>query len=86
MQRVTTQTHWIEAPRGRLFAQSWTPTHDTGEAPLVLLHDSLSCVTIWRDFPQQLAQATQRRIIAYDRLGFGQSSPHPGQLAVSFIE
>lgn len=86
MPMVTTQTHWIDTTRGRLFAQSWTPAHDTDGAPLVLLHDSLGCVAMWRDFPQQLAQATGRTIIAYDRLGFGQSSAHPGQLAVTFIE
>ncbi|MGV2701752.1 UNVERIFIED_CONTAM: alpha/beta hydrolase, partial [Raoultella ornithinolytica] len=42
-------------------------------APIVLLHDSLGCVDLWRDFPAQLARATQRDVIAYDRLGFGRS-------------
>ena len=53
--------------------------------PIMLLHDSLGCVTLWRDFPAQLAQATGRAVIAYDRLGFGQSDPHPGRLSPSFV-
>ena len=54
-------------------------------APIVLLHDSLGCVELWRDFPAQLAQATRRDVIAYDRLGFGRSDRHPGQLATTFV-
>ncbi|WP_420211220.1 alpha/beta fold hydrolase [Burkholderia aenigmatica] len=54
-------------------------------APIVLLHDSLGCVDLWRDFPAQLASATQRDVIAYDRLGFGRSDRHPGTLGTTFV-
>lgn len=42
---------------------------------LVFLHDSLGCVQLWRQFPEQLAQATQCNILMYDRLGYGRSAP-----------
>ncbi|NRP10663.1 MULTISPECIES: alpha/beta fold hydrolase [unclassified Marinobacterium] len=42
-------------------------------APLVLMHDSLGSVNLWREFPEQLLERLQRPIIAYDRLGFGNS-------------
>jgi len=58
---------------------------DTAPAPILLLHDSLGCVELWRDFPEQLARATQRSVIAYDRLGFGKSAPHPGALSPTFV-
>jgi pimeloyl-ACP methyl ester carboxylesterase len=45
--------------------------------PLLLLHDSLGSVELWRDFPEQLAVATGRTVIAYDRLGYGKSDPNP---------
>ncbi|KWF91106.1 alpha/beta hydrolase [Burkholderia cepacia] len=54
-------------------------------APIVLLHDSLGCVDLWRDFPAQLASVTQRDVIAYDRLGFGRSDRHPGKLGTTFV-
>ncbi|MBU9616109.1 alpha/beta fold hydrolase [Burkholderia multivorans] len=54
-------------------------------APILLLHDSLGCVELWRDFPERLAAATQRDVIAYDRLGFGRSDPHRGTLATTFV-
>jgi pimeloyl-ACP methyl ester carboxylesterase len=41
--------------------------------PLVLLHEGLGSVGLWRRFPQQLAEATGRRVIAYSRFGHGRS-------------
>lgn len=84
MQKISICQHWIETAHGQLFAQSWSPSEERG-APIVLLHDSLGCVALWRDFPQHLAQASGRRVIAYDRLGFGRSSAYSGQLPLSFV-
>ena len=85
MQQISTHQHWIDTEHGQLFAQSWTPSEACG-APIVLLHDSLGCVALWRDFPVRLAQASGRRVIAYDRLGFGRSAAYSGKLPPSFIE
>ena len=47
-----------------------------GASPgLLLLHEGLGSVSMWRDFPHALARATGRRTVAYSRLGFGRSSP-----------
>lgn len=49
-----------------------TPT----EAPtLVLLHEGLGCVTLWRAFPEALAQATGLGVFVYSRAGYGKSDP-----------
>ena len=45
-----------------------------GEAPLVLLHEGLGCVGMWRDWPADLARATGREVFAYSRFGYGGSS------------
>lgn len=82
---VQTQDHHITASGGRLFAREWRPAAAETTVPLVLLHDSLGCVDLWRTFPADLAQATGRRVVAYDRLGFGRSDPHPHHLALDFI-
>lgn len=45
-----------------------------GEAPtLVLLHEGLGCVALWRGFPAALAAATGLGVFAYSRFGYGQS-------------
>ena len=46
------------------------------QAPtLVLLHEGLGCLALWRDFPEKLAQATGLGIFTYSRAGYGQSDP-----------
>lgn len=82
---ITIQDAWVECPDGRLFARSWTPAAPSALAPIVLLHDSLGSVELWRSFPAALCEATGRRVVAYDRLGFGRSDPHPATLALDFI-
>lgn len=79
------QDHWIATPAGRVFARRWRGRDDTPRAPIVLLHDSLGSVELWRDFPACLAAASGRAVIAYDRLGFGRSDPHPGLLDAGFV-
>ena len=96
MTDIVTEEMTVETPQGRLFAKRWGagparhaaapgPAAPGPAAPIVLLHDSLGCVDLWRDFPAQLASATQRDVIAYDRLGFGRSDRHPGVLATTFV-
>lgn len=42
---------------------------------LVLLHEGLGCVALWRDFPQKLAEQTGLGVLVYSRQGYGQSDP-----------
>ena len=71
----------------RLHARKWSPVaHTCTPAPTILLfHDSIGSVELWRDFPRKLAHATGLTVIAYDRLGFGKSDPFPGKLPFTFI-
>lgn len=48
---------------------------EPGRLTIVFLHDSLGCIALWRDFPEQLALATQCDALVYDRQGYGESSP-----------
>lgn len=45
-------------------------------APLVIfLHEGLGSVTMWKDFPQRLCDATCCRGLVYSRPGYGRSTP-----------
>lgn len=51
-----------------------------GDAPehapmLVMLHEGLGSISIWRDYPAALANATGTRVFAYSRAGYGKSDP-----------
>ncbi len=83
---VQVTDRFVHHPQGRLFVRSWHLDGSAGDAaPIVLFHDSLGCVALWRGFPAALAAATGRRVIAYDRLGFGRSDPRGGSLAPGFV-
>jgi len=44
---------------------------------LLMLHEGLGSVAMWRDFPQKLAAATSCSVFLYSRLGYGASEPLP---------
>lgn len=79
-------TFEITVPGGSLYAEDWTPEAIRHPTPVVLLHDSLGCVGLWRDFPATLAARLGRRVVAYDRLGFGRSSPRADLPVRGFVE
>lgn len=56
------------------------------QAPtIVMLHEGLGCVALWRDFPAQVAQATGMGVFAYSRRGHGQSDPAPLPRPLDFM-
>lgn len=52
--------------------------HPSENAPvMVFLHEGLGSITMWRDFPQRLADATGYDAVVYSRIGYGRSDPAP---------
>lgn len=50
--------------------------HDEADAPwLVILHEGLGSVAMWKDFPRQLCTACGVRGLVYSRPGYGRSTP-----------
>ena len=48
------------------------------DAPaLVMLHEGLGSVALWRDFPAAVAAATGLPVLVYSRWGYGKSEPIP---------
>ena len=85
---IVIHQHWLEINQTnklQIFIKTWTPASPIHSVPIILFHDSLGSVDLWRDFPEKLALCTQRQVIAYDRLGFGHSSAHPNILKNDFV-
>lgn len=53
---------------------AWFGSDKRARTPIVLLHEGLGSLGLWRDFPDRLAKAMQRRVFAYSRKGNGYSS------------
>ena len=47
-----------------------------GDTPvIVMLHEGLGCLGLWRDFPARVAEATGLPVLAWSRAGYGRSDP-----------
>jgi pimeloyl-ACP methyl ester carboxylesterase len=61
------------------------PESRPGRPPILLLHEGLGSVSMWRDFPALLARTSGCRVVAYSRAGFGRSSPRRSPWTPRFI-
>jgi pimeloyl-ACP methyl ester carboxylesterase len=70
---------------GRTIESAWHGPRP-GEAPtLVLLHEGLGCVALWRDFPARLAERTGCGVFVYSRPGCGASDPVPLPRSLNYM-
>lgn len=53
--------------------------------PILLLHEGLGSISMWRDFPARLAEATGRTVIAWSRRGYGWSDPLAGPFEPDYM-
>ena len=53
------------------------PATAEGRPTLLLLHEGLGSVSMWRHFPEKLAAATGCRLIVWSRAGYGGSEAYP---------
>lgn len=72
---------FLDIPDGRLEAQELDGT----EPALVLLHEGLGSVKLWRGLPDTLHQLTGTRILAFSRFGHGDSDPPPRPRTPTFM-
>lgn len=71
---LTIQDFTID-PDGRQLAGRWIkPVYvDPTKPVIVMLHEGLGSIGMWKGFPQKLALATQHTVLVYDRQGYGGS-------------
>jgi len=61
------------------------PAAVDGRPSLLLLHEGLGCVAMWRDFPAKLAAATGCRVVVWSRPGYGGSQPYPEARQIGYM-
>jgi pimeloyl-ACP methyl ester carboxylesterase len=71
---------------GRRLETGWIGPRPDDAPTVVLLHEGLGCVSLWRDFPARLAERTGLGIFAYSRLGYGGSDPAPLPRPLTYLD
>jgi pimeloyl-ACP methyl ester carboxylesterase len=56
---------------------AWVGTAPADAPVMVFLHEGLGSVSMWRDFPARVADASGVRGLVYSRPGYGHSTPRP---------
>ncbi len=70
---------------GRRLESRFVPG-DPRRPTIVLLHEGLGCVALWRDFPQRLAAASGHPVFLWSRFGYGRSSARPLPWPLDYLE
>lgn len=73
---------WIEISGQRLEAARWGQGRG---APILLLHEGLGSIALWKDFPAALAEASGHEVIAWSRPGHGWSAPYDGTRGIDYM-
>ncbi len=61
---------------GHRLEAAWFGARDARSATkLVMLHEGLGSLSMWKDFPARVADATARDVLVYSRWGYGRSDP-----------
>jgi pimeloyl-ACP methyl ester carboxylesterase len=53
--------------------------------PLLLFHEGLGSLAMWRDFPEKLAKASEREVIVWSRRGYGGSGSFDAPYDLDFM-
>jgi pimeloyl-ACP methyl ester carboxylesterase len=60
---------------GHRLEYEWTGLGDAAAPAIVLLHQGLGSLALWREFPRAVHEATGLRVLTYSRWGYGKSEP-----------
>lgn len=72
--------------QGRRLEFLHLPAPDAGVPTLVLLHEGLGSLSMWRDLPRQLSARTRFGLLVYSREGYGNSQVLSGPRHSSYLQ
>ena len=70
---------------GKRLETLWISPQQTGRATIVMLHEGLGSIALWKDFPQRLASRTGCGVLVYSRYGHGDSDKLMEKRPVEFM-
>lgn len=83
---TTPHSHFVLVQGHRIEVQELAPAQPVAGRPvIVLLHEGLGSIAMWRDFPRRVADSTGSPVVVYSRYGYGQSSPLSGPHGVRYM-
>lgn len=84
MDVINVSEHEVFIRTSDIYFKKWTVPEPRNT--IVLLHDSLGCTTLWREWPEELAAALNCNVISYDRRGYGKSQNYTQKRPLNYLE
>jgi len=69
----------------RLETVRYPPARTGADATIVMLHEGLGSIAMWKDFPERVAETTGCGVLVYSRYGHGKSERLAEKRAVDFM-
>ncbi len=73
------------AADGKRLETLWVEPSEANDETIVMLHERLGSIALWKDFPQRLAERTGCRVLVYSRYGHGNSDKLAERRPVEFM-
>jgi pimeloyl-ACP methyl ester carboxylesterase len=70
---------------GKRLETLWLEPREAGAATIVMLHEGLGSIALWRDFPHSLAASTGCGVLVYSRYGHGNSDKQLEKRPTTFM-
>src|SRR5437899_1843081 len=64
----------------------WLPPLTTGKPAIVMLHEGLGSITLWKSFPQRVRERTGCGVLVYSRYGHGESDQLTEKRPVDYLQ
>lgn len=80
--RIDEKTVFIQT--SNIYYKKWEVANP--DNTIVLLHDSLGCTVLWREWPEELAKSLNCNVISYDRRGYGKSENYTVKRPINYLE
>ncbi len=85
MEAIKLEKHWLTCRGLKIYAEEFLP-QSSAQKGILLLHEGLGSVSLWKEFPARLAQLTNCMVVAYDRPGYGRSSKVQQPRSIYFLQ
>src|SRR5712672_2308063 len=69
----------------RLEILHYAPARSETDATIVMLHEGLGSIAMWKDFPERVAETTGCGVLVYSRYGHGKSERLAEKRSVGFM-
>lgn len=81
---VVQTEHVVFIKTSNIYYKKWEVNNP--QNTIILLHDSLGCTVLWREWPQELAETLNVNVISYDRRGYGKSDNYTVPRPINYLE